>query len=75
MRSRTIASVFCVVALGFGAGAGCGGDPDKPAELAELSPPPPGTTERAKGLPLPKTPPKFGAPPRSQMVPPAKPGQ
>jgi hypothetical protein len=74
MRSRQIVSLFWIAALCLGACTGCGGDPDRPAELAKLSPPPPRATEKARTKPLPARP-KFGSPPKSQMIPPADRGQ
>jgi hypothetical protein len=69
MRSRKIAFAFCGVAFAFGVCSGCGDEPGGQAELAKLPPPSSEATVRAKSQP-PKSKPKFGSPPKSQMVPP-----
>jgi hypothetical protein len=68
MRSRRVRSAFCGVAVVLGASVGCADDPGGATDLAKLPPPSQGVVDRAKALPLPKSPPKFGSPPKSQMV-------
>ncbi len=71
MRSRKMALALGLAAMAFGTVEGCGGDSDGEAELAKLPPPSSGSTGRAQLQPPPKAKPKFGSPPKSQMVPPA----
>jgi hypothetical protein len=70
MRLRKMALALGLAALAFGAVEGCGGEPAGEAELAKLPPPSSGSTDRAQLQPPPKAKPKFGSPPKSQMVPP-----
>ncbi len=73
MRSSKIVFMQCIAVLCIGACAGCGDNSGGQAELAKLSTPP-GASEEAKAQPPPKAKPKFGSPPRSEMVPRANPG-
>ena len=73
MRSRRVLSTICGMAVVVGASTGCGSDPVGPTDLAQLPPPSQKVIDRAKAVSLPKSPPKFGSPPRSQMVVPTTP--
>jgi hypothetical protein len=56
-----------VGAFALGAITGCGGDPAGQTDLAKLPPPSQAVIDRAKAAPLPKSRPKFGSPPKSEM--------
>jgi hypothetical protein len=68
MRSRKIQQIVGGAAVLLGASCGCGADPAGETDLAKLPPPPQAIVDRAKAAPVPKAPPKFGSPPKSQMV-------
>jgi len=67
MRTKWVASVLGVAAFAMVASTGCGGDPAGETDLAKLPPPSQAVIDRAKAAPLPKSRPKFGSLPKSEM--------
>ncbi len=70
MRTNWIAPMLGVAAFTWAASTGCGGDPVGQTDLAKVPPPSQQVIDRAKAMPLPKSRPKFGSPPKSEMGPP-----
>jgi hypothetical protein len=68
MRSNKIVSALRGAAIALVTSTGCGGDSAEQTDLAKLPPPSQAVIDAAKTQPSPKGRPKFGAPPRSELL-------